>query len=78
LITTDQSTKYCSVADLCMFKPHFQPSHRRGLSPAVRAFVGHMKKAAAAGKLWMDDPISKVSPSPLHPRYSSKRSLRKK
>ena len=33
----------------------------RGLSPAVRAFVEHMKETAAAGKLWMDDPIAQVS-----------------
>jgi LysR family transcriptional regulator, regulator for bpeEF and oprC len=36
------------------------PSNR-GLSPAVRAFVEHMKQTAVAGKLWMDDPIAQVS-----------------
>jgi DNA-binding transcriptional LysR family regulator len=53
------------------------PSNR-GLSPIVRAFVEHMKQTAAAGKLWMDDPIAKVSHSPLPRQYSSKRSRRKK
>jgi DNA-binding transcriptional LysR family regulator len=52
------------------------PSNR-GLSPPVRAFVEHMKQTAKAGKLWMDDPIAKVSQSPLRPRYSSKKSGRK-
>jgi LysR family transcriptional regulator, regulator for bpeEF and oprC len=52
------------------------PSNR-GLSPIVRAFVEHMKQTAAAGKLWMDDPIAKVSHSPLPRQYSSKRSRRK-
>jgi DNA-binding transcriptional LysR family regulator len=52
------------------------PSNR-GLSPTVRAFVEHMKQTAAAGKLWMDDPIAKGSHSSLRVRYSSKRSQRK-
>jgi len=52
------------------------PSNR-GLSPIVRAFVEHMKQTAAAGKLWMDDPIAKASHSPLPRQYSSKRSRRK-
>jgi DNA-binding transcriptional LysR family regulator len=51
------------------------PSNR-GLSPIVRAFVEHMKQTAAAGKLWMDDPIAKVSHSPLRRRYQFKRSRR--
>jgi DNA-binding transcriptional LysR family regulator len=49
----------------------------RGLSPAVKAFVEHMKQTAATGKLWMDDPIAQVSRSPLRPHYSSKRSRRR-
>jgi LysR family transcriptional regulator for bpeEF and oprC len=52
------------------------PSNR-GLSPTVRAFVEHMKQTAAAGKLWMDDPIAEVSHSPLCTRQSTKRSRRK-
>jgi DNA-binding transcriptional LysR family regulator len=32
---------------------------KRGLSPAVRAFVQHMKQTAAESTLWMDDPIAK-------------------
>lgn len=52
------------------------PSNR-GLSPAVRAFVEHMKQTAAAGKLWMDDAIAEVSHSPLRARRSARRSLRK-
>jgi DNA-binding transcriptional LysR family regulator len=52
------------------------PSNR-GLSPPVRAFVEQMKQTAAAGKLWLDDPIEKVSHSPLRPRYPSKRSRAK-
>ena len=49
----------------------------RGLSPTVRAFVEHMKQTAAAGKLWMEDPIAKGSHSSLRVRYSSKKSQRK-
>jgi DNA-binding transcriptional LysR family regulator len=49
----------------------------RGLSPAVRAFVEHMKQTAATGKLWMDDPIAQVFHSPLRPHYPSKRSRRR-
>ena len=52
------------------------PSNR-GLSPAARAFVEHMKQAAAGGKLWLDDPIAKVPHSPLRPHFSSKKSRRK-
>ena len=37
---------------------------RRGLSPAVRAFVEYMKETAAIRKLWLDDLITDVSPSP--------------
>jgi LysR family transcriptional regulator, regulator for bpeEF and oprC len=33
----------------------------KGLSPIVRVFVEHMKQIAASGKLWLDDPIAKVS-----------------
>jgi DNA-binding transcriptional LysR family regulator len=33
----------------------------KGLSPIVRAFIEHMKEIAASGKLWLDDPIAKVS-----------------
>jgi len=45
----------------------------RGLSPAVRAFVEHMKRAADGTKLWMDDPIAKASYLKLHVHHSSKR-----
>jgi hypothetical protein len=50
----------------------------RGLSPAVRAFVEHMKQTAAAGKLWLDDPIARISHSTLRPRYPGKRSTAKR
>jgi DNA-binding transcriptional LysR family regulator len=45
----------------------------KGLSPIVRAFVEHMKQIGASGKLWLDDPIAKVSrPQPPlnHPKRS--------
>jgi DNA-binding transcriptional LysR family regulator len=44
----------------------------RGLSPIVRAFVGHMKQIAASGKLWLDDPIAKVSRPQPRPNYSKR------
>jgi len=50
----------------------------RGLSPTVRAFVEHMKQTAAAGKLWMDDPIAKISHSAIRPHNSSKVGRRKR
>jgi LysR family transcriptional regulator, regulator for bpeEF and oprC len=50
----------------------------RGLSPAVRAFVEHMKQTAAPGKLWRDDPIARISHSTLRPRYPAKRSTAKR
>jgi DNA-binding transcriptional LysR family regulator len=52
------------------------PSNR-GLSPAVRAFVEHMKQTAAARKLWMDDSIAEVSHSPLRTHHSARKSRRK-
>lgn len=48
----------------------------RGLSPAVRAFVEHMREQAAAGKFWMDDPIVQVT-HPRRPAYLSNRPARK-
>jgi DNA-binding transcriptional LysR family regulator len=50
---------------------------KRGLSPAVRAFVEHMKQAAASGQLWMDDSIARLSKTPLRRRHTSKRPLRR-
>jgi DNA-binding transcriptional LysR family regulator len=50
---------------------------KRGLSPTVRAFVEHMKQTAASGKLWMEDPIARLSNTPLRRRHTSKRSLRR-
>jgi hypothetical protein len=52
------------------------PSNRE-LSPTVRAFVEHMKEVATSGKLWMDDPIARLSNTPLPHRHIFKRSLRK-
>jgi DNA-binding transcriptional LysR family regulator len=49
----------------------------RGLSPTVQAFVKHMKQTAAAGKLWMDDPIAKNSHSAIRPHKSTKVGRRK-
>ena len=43
----------------------------RGLSPTVRAFVEHMKQAAAAGPSWMKDPMAKFSHSPIRPHIST-------
>jgi LysR family transcriptional regulator, regulator for bpeEF and oprC len=45
----------------------------KGLSPIVRAFVEHMKQIGASGKLWLDDPIAKVS-RPQPPLHHPKRS----
>jgi DNA-binding transcriptional LysR family regulator len=45
----------------------------RGLSPAVRAFVAHMKQTAAAGTLWLDDPLEKRTLPLKHTRPSKKR-----
>jgi LysR family transcriptional regulator, regulator for bpeEF and oprC len=52
------------------------PSNRE-LSPIVRAFVEHIKKVTTSGQLWMDDPIARLSNTPLPHRYTSKRSVRK-
>jgi LysR family transcriptional regulator for bpeEF and oprC len=49
------------------------PSNRQ-LSPAVRAFVEHMKQMAVGGKLWMDDPIARASHSTPRARALSERS----
>lgn len=34
---------------------------RRGMSPAIRAFIAHMTTTAAAKKAWLDDPLEKRS-----------------
>jgi len=49
----------------------------RGLSPAVRAFVEHMKQSAEGGKLWMHDPIAQVPHSPPLLRHAPSRSRAK-
>ena len=46
----------------------------RGLSPAVRAFVEHMKQTAASRRLWLDDPFEGVAGSPPSPRLPRRRS----
>jgi LysR family transcriptional regulator for bpeEF and oprC len=51
---------------------------RRGLSPAVRAFVEHMKQSAEGGKLWMHDPIAKGAHSPPLLRHAPNRSRAQK
>ena len=52
------------------------PSNRE-LSPTVRAFVEHMRQVSKSGQLWMNDPIARLSDTPLPRRYTSKRSVRK-
>jgi DNA-binding transcriptional LysR family regulator len=44
----------------------------RGMAPTVKAFVEHMKQAAASGGFWMDDPIAKASKSQSRPSYSKR------